>query len=213
MSQILELKPSICETLLSSIEEIIEEARQGRMFILIDDENRENEGDLIIPAQMARAKDIAFMACHGRGLICLAMDAELVDALELPLMGRQTNFQTAFTVSIEARSGITTGISAADRAQTVQAALSGNPQAVTSPGHMFPLRAIEGGVINRPGHTEAAVDIARLAGMKPAGVICEIMNDDGTMARLDDLLPYARKHGMKIGTIADLIAYRKANGI
>ena len=210
MSQILELKPVPVETELSSIEEIIEEARQGHMFILIDDENRENEGDLIVPAETTKPEDIAFMARDGRGLICLAMDSELIDALELPLMGHQTNFQTAFTVSIEARSGITTGISAADRAHTIHAAMSGNPHAITSPGHMFPLRAVEGGVLTRPGHTEAAVDIARLAGMKPAGVICEIMNDDGTMARLDDLIPYARKHGMKIGTIADLIAYRKA---
>lgn len=213
MSQILELKPAPLETELSSIEEIIEEARQGRMFILIDDENRENEGDLIISAQTIKPENIAFMAREGRGLICLAMEGEMIDALQLPLMGHQTNFQTAFTVSIEARSGITTGISAADRAHTIHAAMSGNPQAITSPGHMFPLRAVEGGVLTRAGHTEAAVDIARLAGMKPAGVICEIMNDDGTMSRLDDLIPYARKHGMKIGTIADLIAYRKANRI
>jgi 3,4-dihydroxy 2-butanone 4-phosphate synthase/GTP cyclohydrolase II len=174
------------ETGLASAEEIIEEARNGRMFILVDDENRENEGDLIIPAQMATPESIAFMAREGRGLICLAMDAALIDKLNLPLMGQQqTRMQTAFTVSIEARDGVTTGISAADRALTVQVAISADakPQDIVTPGHVFPLRAREGGVLVRAGHTEAAVDIARLAGLRPAGVICEIMKDDGTMAR------------------------------
>jgi 3,4-dihydroxy 2-butanone 4-phosphate synthase/GTP cyclohydrolase II len=202
------------ETGLASAEEIIEEARNGRMFILVDDENRENEGDLIIPAQMATPESIAFMAREGRGLICLAMDAALIDKLNLPLMGQQqTRMQTAFTVSIEARDGVTTGISAADRALTVQVAISADakPQDIVTPGHVFPLRAREGGVLVRAGHTEAAVDIARLAGLRPAGVICEIMKDDGTMARLPDLMPFAKSHGIKIGTIADLIAFRRTH--
>lgn len=195
---------------LASIEEIIEEARAGRMFILVDDEHRENEGDLIIPAEKVTPQSIAFMAREGRGLVCLAMAGEMIDRLELPLMGRQDDrMQTAFTVSIEAREGVTTGISAADRAHTILTAIKDNasPQDIVTPGHMFPLRARAGGVLTRAGHTEAAVDVARLAGLKPAGVICEIMNDDGSMARMDDLIPYARKHGLKIGTIADLIAY------
>jgi 3,4-dihydroxy 2-butanone 4-phosphate synthase/GTP cyclohydrolase II len=197
---------------LSSPEELIEEARAGRMFILVDDEDRENEGDLVIPAQMATPDAINFMAREGRGLVCLAMDGSLIDRLNLPLMGQQqARLQTAFTVSIEAREGVTTGISAADRARTIQVAIAPNAKAddIVTPGHVFPLRAREGGVLMRAGHTEAAVDIARLAGLIPAGVICEIMKDDGTMARLSDLVPYARSHNLKIGTIADLIAYRR----
>lgn len=199
---------------LASAEELIEEARNGRMFILVDDEDRENEGDLIIPAQMATPESIAFMAREGRGLICLAMDSVLIDRLNLPLMGQQqTRMQTAFTVSIEAREGVTTGISAADRALTVQVAIApdARPDDIVTPGHVFPLRAREGGVLVRAGHTEAAVDIARLAGLRPAGVICEIMKDDGTMARLNDLIPFAKSHGLKVGTIADLIAFRRAH--
>ena len=202
------------DSALSSAEDLIEEARNGRMFILVDDEDRENEGDLIIPAQMATPESIAFMAKEGRGLICLAMDARLIDRLNLPLMGQQqTRMQTAFTVSIEAREGVTTGISAADRALTVQVAIApdARPEHIVTPGHVFPLRAREGGVLVRAGHTEAAVDIARLAGLRPAGVICEIMKDDGTMARLPDLIPFAKSHGIKIGTIADLIAFRRAH--
>ncbi len=200
------------ESDLSSAEEIIEEARNGRMFILVDDENRENEGDLIIPAQMATPEAIAFMAKEGRGLICLAMEGDMVDRLNLPLMGQQQErMQTAFTVSIEAREGVTTGISAADRALTIQKAIAADsrPEDIVTPGHVFPLRARAGGVLIRAGHTEAAVDVSRLAGLRAAGVICEIMKDDGTMARLNDLIPYAKQHGMKIGTIEDLIAYRR----
>ncbi len=210
MSSVVNLEAA--QSHLSSAEEIIEEARNGRMFILVDDENRENEGDLIIPAQMATPETIAFMAREGRGLICLAMDGALIDRLNLPLMGQQqTRMQTAFTVSIEAREGVTTGISAADRARTIQVAIAPDSRAedIVTPGHVFPLRARDGGVLVRAGHTEAAVDVARMAGLRPAGVICEIMNDDGTMARLNDLIPYARTHGMKIGTIEDLIAYRR----
>lgn len=199
---------------LASAEELIEEARNGRMFILVDDEDRENEGDLIIPAQMATPESIAFMAREGRGLICLAMDSTLIDKLNLPLMGEQkTRMQTAFTVSIEAREGVTTGISAADRALTVQVAIAADakPEDIVTPGHVFPLRAREGGVLVRAGHTEAAVDVARLAGLRPAGVICEVMKEDGTMARLPDLIPFAKSKGLKIGTIADLIAFRRAH--
>lgn len=196
---------------LASTEEIIAEARAGRMFILIDDENRENEGDLIIPAEKVTAAHIAFMAHEGCGLICLAMAPDLIDHLQLPLMGEQARMQTAFTVSIEARKGVTTGISAADRAHTIQTAIaSASTHAdISSPGHVFPLRARAGGVLEREGHTEAAVDIARLAGLRPAGVICEIMNADGTMARLPDLILYAQHHHLKIGTIAGLIAFRQ----
>jgi 3,4-dihydroxy 2-butanone 4-phosphate synthase / GTP cyclohydrolase II len=198
---------------LSSIDEIIAETRQGRMVILVDDEDRENEGDLVIPAQMATAEAVNFMAKHGRGLICLALTGQRVEELGLPLMSAEngTRMQTAFTVSIEAREGVTTGISAADRARTIQAAIdpASTPADIVSPGHVFPLRAREGGVLIRAGHTEAAVDIARLAGLIPAGVICEIMNDDGSMARLPDLVSFAQLHGLKIGTIADLIAYRR----
>jgi len=198
---------------LSTPEEVIEEARNGRMFILVDDEDRENEGDLIIPAQMATPDAINFMATHGRGLICLALGKARVDQLGLPLMSRHngTRHETAFTVSIEAKTGVTTGISAADRARTIAVAIdaSNGPEAIVSPGHVFPLVAREGGVLVRAGHTEAAVDVARLAGLNPSGVICEIMNDDGTMSRLDDLVAFAQRHGLKIGTIRDLIAYRR----
>jgi 3,4-dihydroxy 2-butanone 4-phosphate synthase/GTP cyclohydrolase II len=198
---------------LVGIEEIIEEARNGRMYILVDDEDRENEGDLIIPAQMATPSSVNFMATNGRGLICLALSAERVEQLGLEPMSRRngTPLGTAFTVSIEAKEGITTGISAADRARTVSVAIDGSKGAtdITSPGHVFPLRARPGGVLVRAGHTEAAVDISRLAGLNPSGVICEIMRDDGTMARLDDLIAFARQHDMKIGTIRDLIAYRR----
>ena len=195
------------------IEEIIDEARNGRMFILVDDEDRENEGDLIIPAQMATPNAINFMATHGRGLICLALAKTRVDQLGLELMSRAngTRHETAFTVSIEAREGVTTGISAADRARTVAVAIDATKgkDDIVTPGHVFPLIARDGGVLVRAGHTEAAVDISRLAGLNPAGVICEIMKDDGTMARMDDLLSFARLHDLKIGTIRDLIAYRR----
>lgn len=198
---------------LSSPEEIVDEARNGRMFILVDDEDRENEGDLVIPAQMATPDAINFMARHGRGLICLAMTKDRCDALGLEPMSRNngTAYETAFTVSIEAREGVTTGISAADRARTISVAIDsgkGKPDLVT-PGHVFPLVARDGGVLVRAGHTEAAVDVSRLAGLNPSGVICEIMNEDGTMARLDDLVAFAQHHNLKIGTIRDLIAYRR----
>ena len=197
----------------SKIEEIIEEARNGRMFILVDDEDRENEGDLVIPAQMATPDVINFMAKHGRGLICLALDRQRIEELKLPLMPRHNNnrHQTAFTVSIEAREGVTTGISASDRARTIAVAIDPNRSAadLATPGHVFPLAARDGGVLERAGHTEAAVDVARLAGLNPSGVICEIMNDDGTMARRPELISFAEKHGLKIGTIADLISYRR----
>lgn len=193
-------------------EEIINEARNGRMFILVDDEDRENEGDLVIPAQMATPDAINFMARHGRGLICLALTKDRADQLGLEPMTRvnRSRMETAFTVSIEAREGITTGISAADRARTIAVAIdsSNGPDALVSPGHVFPLIARPGGVLVRAGHTEAAVDVARLAGLNPSGVICEILREDGTMARLDDLMDFARAHGLKIGTIRDLIAYR-----
>ena len=193
-------------------EEIINEARNGRMFILVDDENRENEGDLVIPAQMATPDAVNFMARHGRGLICLALTKERADTLGLEPMARTnpSRLETAFTVSIEARDGITTGISAADRARTIAVAIDATygPDAIVSPGHVFPLIARPGGVLVRAGHTEAAVDVSRLAGLNPSGVICEIMSEDGSMARLEDLMDFARAHGLKIGTIRDLIAYR-----
>ncbi len=199
----------------SSIEDIIDDARNGRMFILIDHEDRENEGDLVIPAQMATPEKINFMATHGRGLICLAMTAERIDALGLPLMAHanSSRHETAFTVSIEAREGVTTGISAYDRARTIAVAIDPSKGAadIATPGHIFPLRAKDGGVLVRAGHTEAAVDVSRLAGLNPSGVICEIMNEDGSMARLPELVAFAQKHGLKIGTIADLIAYRRRN--
>ncbi len=200
---------------LAPIEEIIDEARNGRMYILVDDEDRENEGDLIIPAQMATPSAINFMATHGRGLICLALTRARVAALGLEPMTRNHTeaMQTAFTVSIEAKEGVTTGISAADRARTVAVATDAakGPADIVTPGHVFPLAARDGGVLVRAGHTEAAIDISRLAGLNPSGVICEIMNEDGSMARLEDLTGFARRHGLKIGTIRDLIAYRMRN--
>jgi 3,4-dihydroxy 2-butanone 4-phosphate synthase/GTP cyclohydrolase II len=193
-------------------ETIINEARNGRMFILVDDDDRENEGDLIIPAQMATPDAINFMARHGRGLICLALTTDRIEQLGLPPMSsnNRSRNKTAFTVSIEAREGISTGISAADRARTIAVAIdsANGPDALVSPGHVFPLAAQAGGVLVRAGHTEAAVDVSRLAGLNPSGVICEIMREDGTMARLDDLMEFAQVHGLKIGTIRDLIAYR-----
>jgi len=197
---------------ISPIEEIIEEARNGKMFILADDKNRENEGDLIIPAQMATPSAINFMAKHGRGLICLALTQNRVKELNLPLMTQHntTRYQTAFTVSIEAKEGVTTGISAPDRARTIATAidLTKNADDIYSPGHIFPLVAHNGGVLVRAGHTEAAVDIPKLAGLNPSGVICEIMNEDGTMARMPELIEFSKKHDLKIGNIADLISYR-----
>jgi 3,4-dihydroxy 2-butanone 4-phosphate synthase/GTP cyclohydrolase II len=201
-------RPVLCP-----IEEIIEEARNGRMFILVDDEDRENEGDLVIPAQMATPSAINFMATHGRGLVCLTLTGERCAQLGLEPMSRHngTVYETAFTVSIEAREGVTTGISAGDRARTISVAIDGSKgkNDIVTPGHVFPLRAREGGVLVRAGHTEAAVDISRLAGLNPSGVICEIMREDGTMARMDDLVTFARLHDLKIGTIRDLIAYRR----
>jgi 3,4-dihydroxy 2-butanone 4-phosphate synthase/GTP cyclohydrolase II len=198
---------------LSSIEELIEDARNGKMFILVDAEDRENEGDLVIPAQMCTPQAVNFMAKYGRGLICLALTQERATALNLPMMTQLngTQNQTAFTVSIEAKEGISTGISAHDRAHTISVAIdpTKGPSDIVMPGHVFPLVARHGGALVRAGHTESAVDIARLAGLYPAGVICEIMNDDGTMARLPDLVQFAQLHGLKIGTIADLIAYRR----
>ena len=191
--------------ILSSPAEIIEDARNGKMFILVDDESRENEGDLIIPAQMATPQAINFMAKYGRGLICLALTQERVRELGLPLMARDNDsrHQPAFTISIEAREGVSTGISASDRARTIAVAVdpTKSKDAIVSPGHVFPLEARDGGVLVRAGHTEASVDISRLAGLNPSGVICEIMNDDGTMARLPDLTKFAQFHGLKIGTI------------
>ncbi|WP_205853714.1 3,4-dihydroxy-2-butanone-4-phosphate synthase [Phenylobacterium deserti] len=198
---------------ISPIEEIIEDARNGRPYILVDAEDRENEGDVIIPAQFATPEQINFMAKHARGLICLSITAERARQLRLPpmAMDNQSGHGTAFTVSIEAREGVTTGISAHDRAHTIAVAVdpTKNADDVVSPGHVFPLVAKDGGVLVRAGHTEAAVDISRMAGLNPAGVICEIMKDDGSMARLPDLVAFAQLHGMKIGTIADLIAYRR----
>jgi len=198
---------------LSPIEDVIEDARNGKMFILVDAEDRENEGDLVIPAQMCTPEAVNFMAKYGRGLICLTLTSDRAKQLNLQLMSstNQSRHQTAFTVSIEAREGISTGISAHDRAHTVSVAIDPTKGAtdIVSPGHVFPLVARDGGVLVRAGHTESAVDIARLAGLYPAGVICEIMNDDGTMARLPDLVQFAQLHGLKIATIADLIAYRR----
>jgi 3,4-dihydroxy 2-butanone 4-phosphate synthase/GTP cyclohydrolase II len=208
-----ELKSAPLSQYLSSIDELIEESRNGRMFILVDDEDRENEGDLVIPAQFATPDAINFMARHARGLICLALTRQRVEQLGLSLMSRHngTRHQTAFTVSIEAHEGVTTGISAHDRAHTVAVAI--NPESgrddIVTPGHVFPLVAREGGTLVRAGHTEASVDIARKAGLNPSAVICEIMNDDGTMARLPDLIAFAQRHNLKLGTIADLIAHRR----
>jgi 3,4-dihydroxy 2-butanone 4-phosphate synthase/GTP cyclohydrolase II len=200
---------------ISSTAELIAEARAGRMFILVDDEDRENEGDLIIPAQFATPQALAFMMRHARGLICLALSPAQIARLELPMMAvaNQQRHQTAFTVSIEAREGITTGVSARDRAHTIAVAINPEtlPRDLVTPGHVFPLAARPGGTLVRAGHTEAAVDIARTAGLIPAGVICEIMNADGSMARLPDLVAFAQLHGLKLGTIADLIAHRRAS--
>ncbi len=197
---------------LSSIEEVIEEARNGRIFILVDDESRENEGDVVIPAQMATPEAINFMAKHARGLICLALTSGRIRELGLPLMAKhnESRHQTAFTVSIEAKEGVSTGISVADRAHSIAVAIdpTRGRDDLSTPGHVFPLEANDGGVLVRAGHTEAAVDIARLAGLNASGVICEIMNDDGTMARMPDLVQFAQFHGLKVATIADLIAYR-----
>jgi 3,4-dihydroxy 2-butanone 4-phosphate synthase/GTP cyclohydrolase II len=207
------LKKAGLHDYISSAAEIIDEARAGRIFILVDDEDRENEGDLVIPAQFATPDAINFMAKHARGLICLAMTRSRCEKLGLPLMSQAngSRHETAFTVSIEAKEGVTTGISAADRARTITVAI--NPELgrddIVTPGHVFPLMARDGGTLIRAGHTEAAVDIARLAGLTPAGVICEIMNDDGTMARLPDLISFSQRHNLKLGTIADLIAYRR----
>ncbi|MCH2547622.1 MAG: 3,4-dihydroxy-2-butanone-4-phosphate synthase [Alphaproteobacteria bacterium] len=200
---------------LASIDEILEDARAGRMFILVDDENRENEGDLVIPADHVTPEAINFMAKFGRGLICLALTRDAIQQLGIPMMTQHntSRHETAFTVSIEAREGVTTGISAADRTHTIRTAI--NPQFrpgdIATPGHIFPLAARDGGVLVRAGHTEAAVDIARMAGVQPAGVICEIMNDDGSMARLPDLMEFAKTHKLNVGTIADLISYRRRN--
>ena len=200
---------------LSSIEEIVDEARNGRMYVLVDNEDRENEGDLIIPAQMATPDAINFMATYGRGLICLSMTKNRIEELELtPMTKRNTGkLDTAFTVSIESTKDVTTGISAADRAKTIQVAIdkSSSSLDIRTPGHVFPLMARDGGVLVRAGHTEAAVDISRIAGLNPAAVICEIMKDDGTMARLKDLIPFCKKHNLKIGSISDLIRYRVNN--
>lgn len=200
---------------LSTIPEIIEEAKLGKMFILVDDEDRENEGDLVIPAQMCDDKQVNFMAKYGRGLICLALEGNRVNKLGLPLMALDngSRHRTAFTVSIEAREGVSTGISAKDRAKTIADAIDSKKgkEAIVSPGHIFPLKAQDGGVLVRAGHTEASVDIAKLAGLNPSGVICEIMNDDGSMARMPDLILFAKKHNLKIATIADLIEYRRYN--
>ncbi len=195
-----------------SIEEVIEDIRAGKMIILVDDEDRENEGDLCMAAQLVTPEAINFMAKYGRGLICLTLTPEQIDRLQLPMMVEKNRspFETAFTVSIEARTGVTTGISAADRARTIQVAVQPDvkPDDIVSPGHVFPLRARPGGVLVRAGQTEGSVDLARLAGLRPAGVICEIMNEDGTMARMPDLEKFAARHGLKIATIADLVAYR-----
>jgi 3,4-dihydroxy 2-butanone 4-phosphate synthase/GTP cyclohydrolase II len=197
-----------------SIPESLEEIRKGKMLIICDDEDRENEGDLFIPAERVTPAAITFMATHGRGLICLAMTGERLDELEVPLMVHEntSNFQTAFCVSIEAKHGTTTGISAHDRAATILAAINPKtkPRDLARPGHVFPLRAKEGGVLRRPGQTEASVDLSRMAGLYPAGVICEVMKDDGTMARMPDLLRFSEKHQINIVTIADLIQYRLA---
>lgn len=197
---------------ISPIEDILDDVSNGRMVIMVDDEDRENEGDLIIPAQFITPKHINFMVTHGRGLVCLAMDQAGIDRLGLTPMAvnNEDSFSTAFMVSIEAKEGVTTGISASDRAKTVLAATGENACAddIVTPGHIFPLAAKDGGTLARIGHTEAAVDLARLSGLSSAGVICEIMKDDGEMARLPDLILFAKKHGMKIGTIADLVLYR-----
>jgi 3,4-dihydroxy 2-butanone 4-phosphate synthase / GTP cyclohydrolase II len=197
----------------ATIEEAIEAIRRGQIVVVCDDESRENEGDLVMAAQFATPEAINFMATHARGLICLALTGERCDELGLDLMAAKNEapLETAFTVSVEAREGVTTGISAADRARTIQVAIdpSAGPDDLVQPGHVFPLKARDGGVLERAGHTEAAIDLARLAGLIPAGVICEVMNEDGTMARVPDLIPYCERHGLKLVTLADLIAYRR----
>ncbi len=201
-------------TQFASIPAVIEALKQGRMVVLVDDEDRENEGDLVMAAEFADVRSIAFMATKGCGLICLAMEGTMLDRLGLPLMTRdnRSRLATAFTLSIEAREGVTTGISAADRTRTIHVAIADDtkPQDIVSPGHVFPLRARDGGVLVRAGHSEASTDLARLAGLKPAAVICEIMKPDGEMARLPDLIPYCQEHGLLLATIADLIAYRES---
>src|ERR1700750_3466836 len=197
----------------ATIEEAIEDIREGRMVVVVDDNDRESEGDLVIAAQFATPESINFMATHARGLICLCLTEERADELGLRPMTdhNEAPLGTAFTVSIEAREGVTTGISAADRSRTIQVAISpeSTPHDLVQPGHVFPLRAKAGGVLERIGQTEAAVDLARLAGLNPSGVVCEIMNDDGTMARVADLVPYCRRHGLKMVTVADLVEYRR----
>ena len=209
----METAANLNDSPISSIEEIIEDARNGRPYVLVDAEDRENEGDVIVPAQMATPDAVNFMAKHARGLICLAITRDRAQALRLSPMAAENRAQhaTAFTVSIEAREGVTTGISAHDRARTIAVAIdpTRGSEDIVTPGHVFPLVAKDGGVLVRAGHTEAAVDISRLAGLYPAGVICEVMNDDGSMARLADLVAFAQLHGLKVGTIADLIAYRR----
>ena len=199
----------------SSIPTIIQDAKKGKMFILVDDKNRENEGDLIIPGSKCNSKNINFMAKHGRGLICLALTSKKVKKLNLPLMSsiNKSRTQTAFTISIEAKKGVTTGISAHDRAKTIKVAIkpNSNRNSIVSPGHVFPLVAKDGGVLERAGHTEASVDISKLANLNPSAVICEVMNEDGTMARYKDLIPFAKKHKLKIAKIEDLISYRLKN--
>src|SRR5689334_11926570 len=200
---------------ISTTQEIVAELRAGRMVILVDEEDRENEGDLVLAADFVTPEAINFMARHARGLICLTLTEERCDALDIGMMTARngTSFGTNFTVSIEAAEGVTTGISAADRARTVQVAVAKNstPSDIVQPGHIFPLKAVKGGVLMRAGHTEAGCDLTAMAGLTPASVICEIMKDDGTMARLPDLLEFAQEHGLKIGTIADLIHYRSQN--
>ena len=198
--------------LFSPINEILKDAKKGKMFILVDDKDRENEGDLIIPGSKCTSKSINFMAKHGRGLICLALSKNQIDKLKLPLMSRtnKSRMQTAFTVSIEAKKGISTGISAYDRAKTIKVAISDNAKKndIVSPGHVFPLVARPGGVLERAGHTEASVDISKLSKLNSSAVICEVMNEDGRMARLKDLQKFSNKHNIKIASIEDLIAYR-----
>ena len=197
----------------ATIDEALEDIRAGRMVVVCDDEDRENEGDLTMAAQFATPEAVNFMATHGRGLICLSLTPQRCDELGLDLMAakNESPFETPFTVSIEARHGVTTGISAPERARTIQVAIDpqSGPREIVQPGHMFPLKSRAGGVLERAGQTEAAVDLARLAGLNPSGVICEIMNDDGTMARVDDLVPYCERHGLRMITVADLIAYRR----
>jgi len=210
-----EPRPAGQDGVFADIADALDDLRAGKMVIVCDDEDRENEGDLTMAAQFATAEKINFMAKEGRGLVCLALSPQRCGELDLPPMTshNEARLQTAFTVSVEAREGVTTGISAADRAHTIQVAIDpeSRPTDLVQPGHVFPLMARPGGVLERSGQTEAAVDLARLAGLNPAGVICEIMNDDGTMARVPDLVPYARKHGLKIITVADLIKYRRRN--